>query len=276
MGNLTLCLAVSTATLLPFARTENMQTLNPSTFESEMRADNEDQISFISICYPEEERSYIFDSSRNTRKTCMISGSPTWNKKSKSWEVVSCVSIPLVHPLYYSLTFPNILAVCGDSRLFCASFTVGCQKREILALWALSWRILFCNSQSKAKPVSVSTLQISCRVQCLSPLLLPITAHPTGRGFLAACIPIPLSTTTRREESHVLSSFKEPVSIVTHPSRKCLEGALVLSQPLSYWPASVKHRKGGTGKRRENCSEDGSSLYQHFFCVKSSTACRVH
>lgn len=138
----------------PFARTENVQTLNPSTFESETRADNEDQISFISICSPKAERGYIFDSSRNTRKTCMISGSPTLNKKSKVWEAVSCVSIPLVHPLYYTLTSPNILAVCRDSRLFCASFTVGCQKGEIPALRALSWRILFCNSPSKAKPVS--------------------------------------------------------------------------------------------------------------------------
>ena len=260
MGNLTLCQAVSTAIPLPFARTENTQTWNPSTFESETRADNEDRISFISICYPKAERSYVFHSSRNTRKTCMISESPAWNKKSKVWEVVSCVSIPLVHPLYYSLTSPNILAVCGDSRLFCASFTVGCQKGEISALQALSWRILFCNSQSKAKPVSVSSLQISCRVQRLSPLLLPVAAHPTGRGFLTACIPIPLSTTTRKEEPQVLSSFKEPASIITHPSRKCLERALVLSQPLLYWPASVKHRKGGTGKTRENGSEDGLSL----------------
>jgi len=165
MGNLTLCLAVSTAIPLPFARTENVQTLNPSTFESEMRADNENQVSFVSIFYPKAERSYIFDS---TRKTCMISGPSTWNKKSEVWEVVSCVSTPLVHPLYYSLTSPNILAVCGDSRLFCASFTVGCQKGEIPALRALSWRILFCISQSKAKPVSVSSLQISCRVQRLS------------------------------------------------------------------------------------------------------------
>lgn len=276
MGNLTLCLAVCTAIPLPFARAENMQTLNPSTFESETRADNEDQISFISICYPKAERSYIFDSSRNTRKTCMLSGSPTWNKKSKVWEVVSCVSIPLVHPLYYSLTSPNILAVCGDSRLFCASFTAGCQKGEIPAPWALSWRILLCNSQSKAKPVSVSFLQISCRVQHLSPLLLPITVHPTSMGFLAACIPIPQSTTTRREEPHVLSYFKEPASIITHPSRKCLERTLVLSQPLLYRRASVKHRKGGTGKRREDGSEDSSSLCQHFFCVKSSTAGGVH
>lgn len=128
---MTLCLSVSTAVLLPFARTENVQTLNPSTFESETRADNEGQISFISICSPKAERSYFFFySSGNTRKTCMISGSPTWNKNSKAWEVVSCVSIPPVHPLYYSLMSPNILAVCGDSRLFCASFTVGCQKRR--------------------------------------------------------------------------------------------------------------------------------------------------
>lgn len=210
-----------------------MQTLYPSTFESEMRADNEDQISFISICYPKAERIYIFDSSRNTRKTCMISGSPAWNKKSKVWEVVSCASIPLVHPLYYSLTSPNILAVCRDSRLFCASFAVGCQKGEIPALRTLSWRILFYNSQSKAKPVSVSSLQISCRVQCLSPLL-PLTARPAGRGFLVACIPLLLSTTARTEEPHVLRSFNEPASVITRPSRKSLEGALVLSQPLTY------------------------------------------
>lgn len=160
MGNLMLCLAVFTAIPLPFVRTENMQSLNPiSTFESKTRPGNGDQISFISICYHKAERSYIFDSSRNTRKTCMISGSPAWNEKSKVWEVVSSLFIPLVHPLFYSLTSPNIPAVCGDSRLFCASFTVGCQKREFLALQAPSWRVLFCNSQSKAKPVSISSLK---------------------------------------------------------------------------------------------------------------------
>lgn len=68
----------------------------------------------------------------------MISGSPAWNEKSKVWKVVSSVFIPLAHPLFYSLTSPNIPAVCGDSRLFCASFTVGCQKGEFLALQALS------------------------------------------------------------------------------------------------------------------------------------------
>lgn len=207
-----------------FARTANVQTLNPSTFESETWTDHEDQIHFISICYPKAERRDIFDSSRSARNTCTISGSPAWNKKSKVWEVVSCVSIPLVHPLYYSLTSPNILAVCGDSRLFCASFTVGCQKGEIPALRAPSWRILFCSSQSKAKPASVSSLQISCRVQRLSPLLLPIAAQPTGRGFLAACIPIPLRTATRREEPHVFSSFKEPASVTLIPAENAWKG----------------------------------------------------
>lgn len=60
----------------------------------------------------------------------MTSRSPSWNKKPKVSDVVSCVSIPLVHLLYYSLTSLNILAVCRDSRLFCASFTVCCQKKR--------------------------------------------------------------------------------------------------------------------------------------------------
>lgn len=41
---------------LPFARTENRQALNPSNFKSETRADNEEQINFISICYPKVEK----------------------------------------------------------------------------------------------------------------------------------------------------------------------------------------------------------------------------
>lgn len=37
-------------------------------FESETRAGNEDQISFISIWYPKAERSCSFDCSRGTEK----------------------------------------------------------------------------------------------------------------------------------------------------------------------------------------------------------------
>lgn len=114
----------------------------------------------------------------------MISGSPTWNKKWEAWEVVSCVSIPLVHPLYYSLTSPNILAVCRDSRLFCASFTVGCQKGEIPALQALSRRILFCKSSICL--LSADLLQGSAPLSSS----FAYRCSPAGRGFLAACIPI--------------------------------------------------------------------------------------
>lgn len=61
--------AVSTAIPLPFARTENTQTSNASTFESEMRAGNQDQINpFFPIWYPNAEGIYFI---KNTRKTHM-------------------------------------------------------------------------------------------------------------------------------------------------------------------------------------------------------------
>jgi len=53
---------------------------------------------------------------------------------------------------------------------------------EIPALQAQSWRILFCCSQYEAKPVSVSSLLISCKVQCLLlfclSLLTPLSGAP--------------------------------------------------------------------------------------------------
>lgn len=214
MWNSILCPAVPTAISLPFARTENMQTWNPSTFESETRAESEDQISFIYMCYLKARSSSMFYSSKNERKTCMISRSTAWNKKSEVGDVVSCL-----HSSHASLAMQFW---CLQTPLLSA------QTPGYFVLHSLSkWR----NSCPVGSFATLSLKQsqfLSADPQGSAPF--SSSAHHCslyGQG-LSCCTPIPLCTSTRREEPHVLSSVKEPASTIAHPSRKRREGALVL------------------------------------------------
>lgn len=211
MWNLILWSAVPTAISLPFARTENMQTWNPSTFESETRAESEDQISFIYMCYLKARSSSIFDSSKHF---WVHPRSTAWNKKSEVGDVVSC--------LHSSRASLALQFWCLQTPLLSAQ-TPGC-----FVLHSLSKRRNSCPVGSFVT-LSLKQSQFLSADPQGSASFSSFAHHCSlyGQG-LSHCTPIPLPTSTSREEPHVLSSVKEPASTIAHPSRKRWEGALVL------------------------------------------------